>query len=177
MKINRLIAGVGLIGLATAGVIRNNPPASRQVSFGIARHDLMPTMPSGDALGTQWFCPSAIMNPDGTATASVVVANPNGTAATGTLHIVPIDGKPVDQPLHLDPMSRLSINIGAFVNAGWVAATVEVSGATVSAEIVTSSRFGTDASACASRASTSWYFASGQTISTETVFGISSLTG
>ena len=169
MKINRLIAGVGLVGLFAAGVVRNNPPVSRQVGFGVQRHDVQPSMPAGNVLGTQWFCPGAQINPDGSVTATVVLANPYDTVAIGTLHIVPIDGKPVDQAVTVDPKSRKSINIGALVNAGWVAATVEVSGAPVSAEIVTSSRLGTDASACASQSSASWYFASGQTISNETV--------
>lgn len=169
MKINRFITGAGLVGLVTAGVLTNSPPTTRQANFGQARLDQLPSMPPANVMATEWFCPGAQTNPDGTVTATVVVANPNATAARGVLHVVPIDGAPVTQPIVIDPTSRASINIGALVNAGWVAATIEVSGATVSAEIVTSSRLGTDAAACASRASTSWYFATGQTISTETV--------
>ena len=72
MKINRLIAGVGLVGLFAAGVVRNNPPVSRQVGFGVQRHDVQPSMPAGNVLGTQWFCPGAQINPDGSVTATVV---------------------------------------------------------------------------------------------------------
>lgn len=169
MRSARFALFVLLAGLVTAGVLTNSPPRSRTVVF--AEHPV-PSQPSVGApgsLSTTWFCAGAPLSPDGTSTATLVLTNPTAVEAVGIVTIVPTDGSPIVRPTSVPASGRLTLSLGTLVNAGWAAATIEMHGSPVGAEIVTASVLGTDASPCSSSASREWYFASGSTAVTETV--------
>ena len=150
--------------LLVAGGVADRLSRPRQsVSVAAANRALMPTAAPAGALSSTWFCVGAGAGADARANGVLQIANPTERPATGTVTVMPAEGQAVTAPLDVAPMSLVALPLQDVATGAWAAAVVDVDSGQVAAELVAHGRGDTDATQCASRASSHWHFADGTT--------------
>lgn len=154
---------------------------------------LGPTAPASGALSATWYCAGGTAtgattgSQAGLAEETLIVANPSGTAATGTVTVLPgtkvdtsvdtpVPGSstttstapaappaPVTKPLSVPAESQVRVKVSDVTTAAWASALVETTGGqvVVSQELV--GPHGRTVSTCATSPSPTWYFPAGTT--------------
>ena len=115
------------------------------------------------ARSSAWFCTGATAAGDGAANGTVVVANAASKPLTGTLTAVPSEGQPRSIPLSIPATGRSAVKLTDVVTAPYASALVELDGGEAAVELSAEGTLGETVTPCASRASTTWYFAEGIT--------------
>lgn len=115
------------------------------------------------ARSSAWFCTGVTSTGDGAANGTVVVANAGARRLTGTVTVVPSQGDTRQLNLSVAPSGRSTVRLVDVVTAPYVSALVELDGGEAVVELAASGPLGETATACASSASTTWYFAEGVT--------------
>ncbi|MFP5318285.1 MAG: DUF5719 family protein [Acidimicrobiia bacterium] len=115
------------------------------------------------ARSSAWFCTGATSTGDGSANGTVVVANAGGRRLTGTVTVVPSEGESRQLNVSVAPSGRTTVRLVDVVTAPYASALVELDGGEAVVELAAAGPLGETATACASSASTTWYFAEGVT--------------
>ncbi len=116
------------------------------------------------ARSSAWFCTGATAGgDDAAANGTVVVANAGNRRLSGTVTVVPSGGDPRQVPLSVAATGRTAVRLADVVSAPYASALVELDGGEAVVELATTGPLGESATACASSASTTWYFAEGVT--------------
>lgn len=115
------------------------------------------------ARSSAWFCTGATAETDGAANGTVVVANAGSRRLNGRATVVPSEGEPRQVDLSVAPSGRTTLRLTDVVAAPYASALVELDGGEAVVELSATGPLGDSATACASSASTSWYFAEGVT--------------
>ena len=155
-------AVLAIVVLLLAGVLADvlvHAPSAPKASA----RPLMPTAGPADALSSTWYCPLATANSAGQASGTVVVSNPTRHRLGGAVTLFTVVGKPVRVPISIPALARTAVREGDHVQAPFVAAEVDLDGGLGVVEQEVTGSLGDGISACASSASTSWYFAEGNT--------------
>jgi hypothetical protein len=123
----------------------------------------MPTMAPAGALSSTWLCPALGASAVSPLLGRLIVANP-GTAPLGaTVTVVPANGQPVVQHVHLSPYGRQTIGLEAVAPGNYAAATVTFDGAAGAVEQEVHGSLGDSVTPCATTSSDHWYFPTGET--------------
>jgi hypothetical protein len=122
-----------------------------------------PVMAAASALDSAWFCVAGTANQGGAADATIVVVNSGSQTSHVTFNLVTDDGTKRTLPLDLAPSTRYSLHVADVIQGQWAAATVLADKGQVAAAITVANNGGVSVTPCASRASSSWYFAAGST--------------
>jgi hypothetical protein len=132
----------------------------------------MPVAPPAGALSSTWYCTGGTAVANGGADLTVSVVNAGRTDRSGTVTFVSSDGQSRPVPVQVPAAGRTSLRAQDTLKAPYVAATVELDGGAVAAEIGVTGALGDTATPCASSASDHWYFAEGATTkdAAETLF-------
>lgn len=103
---------------------------------------------------------------------TVFVVNAGTVDRNGTVTFVSSDGDSKPVQMKVPALSRVALRAQDTLKASFVAATVELDGGAVAAEVTISGQLGDSATQCASTASDHWYFAEGSTTkdAAETLF-------
>lgn len=158
----RLPALAVLVGLLVAGGVvdrrieRGSPQGATAVSAQV------PVAAPASARSSAWYCPGVPVT-GALGEGSVVVANAGERRLTGSVTVFPDKGESRRTPIAVGPSSRASVRLGDVVNSSYASALIEFDGGDAVAEVVTVGPLGDTVSACASSASSSWYFAEGVT--------------
>jgi hypothetical protein len=123
----------------------------------------MPVAPPANALSSTWYCAGGSSVPGGGADMSVAIVNAGTDARTGTVTFIPNQGDAKAVPITVPPASRAVFRAQDAVKAPLAAATVELDGGAVAADVGIGGPLGESATQCASSASDHWYFAEGAT--------------
>ena len=154
-----LVAIVALLAVAVVADLAGRSSAAPHA----AAHPVMPTAGPAGALSSSWYCPLATADAAGPASGTIVVANPTTRRLRGTVTLFVVSGKPVSVPISVAARSRQTMREADHVQAPYVAAEVDLDGGRGVVEQVVSGSLGDSISACASMASTHWFFAEGNT--------------
>ena len=153
---------IAIVALLLGGVVVDAVVHEPKAAKASAR-PVMPTAGPDSALSSTWYCPLATADKAGQASGTVVVSNPTRHRLNGALTLFTVQGKPVKVDLSVPALSRTSVREADHVQAPFVAAQVDLDGGNAVVEQVVSGSLGDSITACASRASTQWYFAEGNT--------------
>lgn len=115
------------------------------------------------ARSSAWFCTGATSTGDGAANGSLVVANAGNRRLTGSVTVIPSEGDSKQVALSVAASGRTVVRLPDVVTAPYASALVELDGGEAVVELAASGPLGETATACASSASTTWYFAEGVT--------------
>lgn len=148
-----LVAG-GLID-RTGGAVKNAPAATV---------DPVPVAAPPDALSSSWFC-AGDTNNNGTIPGEVVIANDGSKPVSGQVTVVSSAGGRQLVPVDVAGYSSAVVRENVPNGGPWVAATVDMEGGSVAVDQVVDGgpSLGRAVSACATSASSHWFFPSGQT--------------
>jgi hypothetical protein len=121
-----------------------------------------PEATSSSALSSSWYCPGGTSN-GGPLDSSIAVLNPTDAALSGTVTVMPNEGKQATRAFDVAPSSSFNLVVRDVLEAKWAAVLVELDGggAVVEQRVGNSSDYGT--SPCSPSASSTWYFPSGST--------------
>jgi hypothetical protein len=151
-----------IAALLVVGVVADLAGRSAASPHAAAR-PVMPTAAPANALSSTWYCPLATANAAGQASGTIVVTNPTKHRLSGTVTMYTVEGKQIKAPISVAALSRQTMSESEHVQAPFVAAEVDLDGGLGVVEQVVSGSLGDSISACASMASTHWYFAEGNT--------------
>src|SRR5439155_3742066 len=125
----------------------------------------MPVAAPSSALSSTWYCAGGTSQPKGFADGWLVLANAEDRTVHVDVTFIPNDPsiRPRHVPVDVKPLSQLTLHDFDYLQAQFVAATVEVRGGGVVAEHFVLGPGGASVAQCASSASDRWYFADGGT--------------
>ncbi|HVF73741.1 MAG TPA: DUF5719 family protein [Acidimicrobiales bacterium] len=156
---------IGLIvALVAAGIVVDrlvDRPAPEPVSEVSASGT--PTAAGASALSSTWYCAGGASNPASPYNGGLTVANPTDRDVTGTVSIVSDQGATASVPITVKASAAVTLEYGQSMAPAYVAATVDLDSGQVVVEHWVASAAGRSVAPCASRASTSWFFADGAT--------------
>jgi hypothetical protein len=132
----------------------------------------MPVAPPSGALSSTWYCAGGTAVPNGGADLALFIVNTGRAPRSGTVTFISNDGQNRPVPVQVPASSRVSLRAQDALKAPYAAATVELDGGAVAAEVGVGGPLGDTATPCASSASDHWYFAEGSTTkdAAETLF-------
>jgi hypothetical protein len=148
-----LLIGGGIID--RAGAARSRPAASVEP---------VPVAAPADALSSSWFC-SGATNTNGTIPGELIIANSGPSPVSGRVTEVSSGGGRVVLPVQVAPFSSAIVPESVPNGGPWVAATVDMEGGAVAVDqaVDGGGSLGRAVSACATSASSQWFFPTGQT--------------
>ena len=125
----------------------------------------MPVAAPTSALSSTWYCAGGTSQLKGFADGWLVLANSEDRTVHVVVTFIPNDPsiRPRLVPVDVKPLSQLTLHDFDYLQAQFVAATVEVRGGGVVAEHFVLGPGGASVAPCASSASDRWYFADGGT--------------
>lgn len=141
-----------------AGVVRAGPA-----------NDMPVAAPAG-ALSSSWYCAGGTAQSGAPANATVSVANTGAREIAAVVTVIPNEGQRAVRRLKVPPYSVRPLRLVDVVKAPFAAATVDVDGGGVVVEQTVTGTLGESSTACASAASSQWYFADGATRRESTMF-------
>jgi hypothetical protein len=123
----------------------------------------MPSVPSGAALTTTWFCPGVPADRAEGSAGAFVLANAGPAPMQARVTLLAGDGQAAELPVTVDPYSRATIDPSASVSAPFAGAMVEIDGGGGLVEQVATQAAGTSVAPCTTQLSSAWYLAEGFT--------------
>jgi hypothetical protein len=124
----------------------------------------MPAVSDNSALTGSWFCPGVPASGEDGVGGEVVVANRDDEQLIGRFSILTPDGVGASESLVVEPWSRTTIDVDAFVTAPFASVIVEIDGGRGFVEQRAEHPAGDSVAACADNTSDEWYFADGFTV-------------
>jgi hypothetical protein len=124
----------------------------------------MPSVNENTALTGSWFCPGVPASGEDGVGGEVVVANRDDDQLVGRFTVLGPDGVAAEETLTVEPWSRTTIDVDAFVTAPFASAVVEIEGGRGVVEQRAIHPAGESVSPCANDTSDEWYFADGFTV-------------
>jgi hypothetical protein len=129
----------------------------------VASDPPVPAAAPPSARSSAWYCSGATANQGGVADGSVVVANTGERALTAAVTVFPTEGDIRTTSVEVGPAGRAAVRLGDVATAPHASAVVELDGGGAVVDLVTSGPLGESVAACATSASTTWFFAEGVT--------------
>lgn len=124
----------------------------------------MPAVSDTAVLTGNWFCPGVPATGEDGVGGEVIVANRDGEQLFGRFSILTPQGLEVTESLVVEPWSRATIDVDAFVTAEFASVVVEIDGGGGVVEQRAQHPAGDSVSPCATSTSAQWYFADGFTL-------------
>lgn len=153
-----------LVGFAALVAIGREQPAEPAPFFATTSGAWMPAVSDNPALTGSWFCPGVPATGEEGVGGEVVVANRDDEQLLGRFTILTPDGVGASEALVVEPWSRTSIDVDAFVTAPFAAVVVEIDGGRGFVEQRAQHPAGDSVAPCADSTSDEWYFADGFTV-------------
>ncbi len=153
-----------LAGIAGLIVIGRDQPTAADPFFATPAGAWMPAVSDNQALTGSWFCPGVPATDEEGVGGEVVVANRGDEQLVGRFTILTPDGVGANESLVVEPWSRTSIDVDAFVSATFASVVVEIDGGRGFVEQRAEHPAGNSVVPCADYTSDEWYFADGFTV-------------
>jgi hypothetical protein len=153
-----------LAGFAALIVVGRDEVAPVEPFFASPAGAWMPAVTDNPALTGSWFCPGVPASGEEGVGGEVVVSNRGGEPLVGRFSILTGDGVAASESLTVEPFSRSTIDIDAFVTAPFASVVVEIDGGRGFVEQRAQHPAGNSVAPCADDASDEWYFADGFTV-------------
>lgn len=162
----RAIPALVLVSAGFAGILAvgRDEPVSPTPVFATPAGAWMPSVSESDALTRSWFCPGVPASGDDGVGGEVVIANRADEQLVGRFSILTPDGLAAEQDVVVEPWSRSSIDVDAFVTAPFASVVVELEGGSGLVEQRALHPAGDSVTPCANDTSDEWYFADGFTV-------------
>ncbi len=155
---------VVLMGFAGLIAVAREDPAVVDSYFTTPAGAWMPAVSDNAALTGSWFCPGVPATGEDGVGGDVVVANRDDEQLVGRFTILTPDGVGASESLVVEPWSRTTIDVDAFVTAPFASVVVEIDGGRGFVEQRALHPAGNSVSPCADNTSDEWYFADGFTV-------------
>jgi len=156
-----IVVSVGFAALIAVG---REQPTVAEPFFATPTGAWMPAVNDNTALTGSWFCPGVPANGEDGVGGEVVVANRDDEQLIGRFTILTPDGVGASETLVVEPWSRTTIDVDAFVTAPFASVVVEIDGGRGFVEQRSQHPAGDSVTPCADNTSDEWYFADGFTV-------------
>jgi hypothetical protein len=153
-----------LVGMAGLVAVGRDQPTVPDPFFATPPGAWMPAVSDNSALTGSWFCPGVPASGEDGVGGEVVVANRDDEQLIGRFSILTPDGVGASESLVVEPWSRTTIDVDAFVTAPFASVIVEIDGGRGFVEQRAEHPAGDSVAACADNTSDEWYFADGFTV-------------
>ncbi len=153
-----------LVGFAGLIAIGREQPTVADPYFATPAGAWMPAVSDNPALTGSWFCPGVPATGEDGVGGDVVVANRDDEQLVGRFTILTPDGVGASDSLVVEPWSRTTIDVDAFVTAAFASVVVEIDGGRGFVEQRAQHPAGNSVTPCADNTSDEWYFADGFTV-------------
>ncbi len=153
-----------LIGFAGLIAVGREEPTVADPFFTRPAGAWMPAVSDDSALTGSWFCPGVPASGEDGVGGEVIVANRGDEQLIGRFTILTPDGVGASESLVVEPWSRTSIDVDAFVTAPFASVVVEIDGGRGFVEQRAQHPAGNSVAPCADNTSDEWYFADGFTV-------------
>ena len=153
-----------LVGFAGLIAVGRDEPTVADPFFALPAGAWMPAVNDNAALTGSWFCPGVPATGEDGVGGEVVVANRDDEQLVGRFTILTPDGVGASESLVVEPWSRTTIDVDAFVTAPFASVVVEIDGGRGFVEQRAQHPAGDSVAACADNTSDEWYFADGFTV-------------
>ncbi len=153
-----------LVGLAALIAVGLDEPADTDPFFAATAEAWMPAVSDNGALTGSWFCPGVPASGEDGVGGEVVVANRDDEQLVGRFTVLTPDGVGASEVLTVEPWSRTTIDVDAFVTAPFASVVVEIDGGRGFVEQRAQHPAGDSVAPCADNTSGEWYFADGFTV-------------
>ena len=153
-----------VVGFAALIAVGREQPATADPFFATPAGAWMPAVSDNAALTGSWFCPGVPATGEDGVGGEVVVANRDDEQLVGRFTILTPDGVGAEESLVVEPWSRTTIDVDAFVTAPFASVVVEIDGGRGFVEQRAQHPAGDSISPCADSTSDEWYFADGFTV-------------
>jgi len=156
-----IVVSVGFAALIAVG---REQPTVAEPFFATPPGAWMPAVNDNSALTGSWFCPGVPATGEDGVGGEVVVANRDDEQLIGRFTILTPDGAGASETLVVEPWSRTTIDVDAFVTAPFASVVVEIDGGRGFVEQRSQHPAGDSVTPCADNTSDEWYFADGFTV-------------
>jgi hypothetical protein len=155
---------LGLVAVVALGGILLGRHGPARPDAAVTAAPGSPVVAPASAVTSTWYCAGATDTRGGDAPGSVVIANTAGAPRRATVELVTSRGAARTVVVGLAPGGRASVPETVARGTPWIGAVVEIDGGGAGVDEEISGPLGTIATPCATAGSSSWYFASGQTL-------------
>ena len=164
--IRRAIPAVAVVtaGFAAIVAVGRDEPVPTTPVFATPAGVWMPSVDDTEALTRSWFCPGVPASGEDGVGGEVVVANRDDERLVGRFSVLGPDGPVAEQEIAVEPWSRSTIDVDAFVTAPFASVVVELEGGSGIVEQRALHPAGDSVSPCATSTSDEWYLADGFTV-------------
>ncbi len=153
-----------LVGFAALIAVGRDEPTTPDPFFATPAGAWMPAVNDDAALTGSWFCPGVPASGEDGVGGDVVVANRFDEQLLGRFTILTTDGVGASESLVVEPWSRTTIDVDAFVTTPFASVVVEIDGGRGFVEQRAQHPAGDSVAPCADNTSDEWYFADGFTV-------------
>ena len=153
-----------LVGFAGLIAVGRDEPVVADPFFATPAGAWMPAVSDNAALTGSWFCPGVPATGEDGVGGDVVVANRADEQLIGRFTILTPDGVGASDTIVVEPWSRTTIDVDAFVTAPFASVVVELDGGRGFVEQRAQHPAGNSVAPCADNTSDEWYFADGFTV-------------
>jgi hypothetical protein len=153
-----------VIGFAALIAVGREQPTVADPFFATPAGAWMPAVSDNPALTGSWFCPGVPATGEDGVGGEVVIANRDDEQLVGRFTILTPDGVGASESLVVEPWSRTSVDVDAFVTAPFASVVVEIDGGRGFVEQRAQHPAGNSVAPCAANTSDEWYFADGFTV-------------
>ncbi len=152
-----LAAAIGI------GVAARDDQPGEAPTFAARSLPWMPSLPTGPALTTTWFCPGVPATGAEGSAGEFVISNSTEAPLTARVTLLAGAGQAVTQAVEIPAFDRTTISAAASLVSPFVAATVEIDGTGALVEQRATEAAGTSIAPCTTSPSSNWYLAEGFT--------------
>lgn len=153
-----------LVGFAALIAVGRDEPTTADPFFATPAGAWMPSVSDDASLTGSWFCPGVPATGEDGVGGDVVVANRYDEQLVGRFTILTADGVGASESLVVEPWSRTTIDVDAFVTTPFASVVVEIDGGRGFVEQRAQHPAGDSVEPCADNSSSEWYFADGFTV-------------
>ena len=143
--------------------VARDTPAPEPAVFATIPAPWMPSVPSGSALTSTWFCPGVPADGAEGSDGAFVLANAGPAPMQARVTLLAGPGQAVELPMTVEPYSRATVDPSASVAAPFVGAMVEIDRGGGLVEQWATQPAGTSVAPCTTQPSSEWYLAEGFT--------------
>jgi Family of unknown function (DUF5719) len=169
MILRRLpVLAVSVAAAAGFVVAARETPSPEGAAFASIPAPWMPSVPSGAALTSTWFCPGVPADGAEGSAGAFVLANAGPSPMHARVTLLAGPDQAVELPITVEPYSRATVDPSASVAAPFVGAMVEIDGGGGLVEQRATQAAGTSVAPCTTQPSSEWYLAEGFTAENST---------
>ena len=153
-----------LVAVAALVVVGRDRPGSTTPVFADEPPPWMPAVGSAGELTGTWFCPGVPATGEEGVGGEVVVANPDDSPLPGRFTVLTDAGVATERTISVEPWSRTTIDVAAYVTADFAAVVVELADGRGLVEQRAVHPAGVSVAPCSTETSEEWYLADGFTL-------------